>query len=172
MPHVSRSIETAIHLSFSLSSHPSTKEPQARMPEAVDHAFLHPLFLPDLLNDCICPYFAKATQGAAISLRTHHIPAPAFPGGAGPCHPSDNVAVCGIDPHQTGDPLWQMRHTCPTFTQRGGFLRRVWGVRAQGSGVSAGQHLTKEEGDHVPAYPLSRRAAAMGRVQPACRGGP
>jgi hypothetical protein len=54
----------------------------------------------------------------------------------------------------------------------GGIVRRGWGVRARGSGVSAGQHLTKEEVDHVPTYPLSRSAAAMRQVQPACRGGP
>jgi hypothetical protein len=45
---------------------------------------------------------------------------------------------------------------------RGGIVRRGWGVRAWGSGVSAGQHLTREEVDHVPTYPFSRRAAAMG----------
>src|SRR5882724_11650254 len=61
----------------------------------------------------------------------------------------------------------------PEITQeQGGTDRRVWSVRARDSGVSAGQHLTREEVDHVPTDPLGCRAAAMGRVQPACHGGP
>jgi hypothetical protein len=45
----------------------------------------------------------------------------------------------------------------------GGIVRHMWGVSAWGSGVSATQHLTREEGDRVPTDPLSRRVAAMGR---------
>jgi hypothetical protein len=44
----------------------------------------------------------------------------------------------------------------------GGIVRHMWSVRARGSGVSAGQHLTREGVDHVPTDPFSRRAAAMG----------
>jgi hypothetical protein len=48
----------------------------------------------------------------------------------------------------------------------GGIVRHLWSVRAWGSGVSGGAYLTREGMDHVPTYPLSRRAAAMGRAQP------
>jgi hypothetical protein len=42
------------------------------MPEAVDHAFLHPLFLPDLLNDCIIQYLGVHE----LSLHPHFQPLP------------------------------------------------------------------------------------------------